>query len=165
MKDILETNRLLLNELTTNDFEFIFELVNTQEWIQFIGNRNIETYEDAKAYIQKIKENSDIQYWTVTLKEEKKLIGVITFIKRDYLDNSDIGFAFLPNFTKKGYAYEATKAVLNRVTKNDSHKRILATTLKENQNSIRLLEKLGLEFDKVIKVEDEELLLFAMEAN
>jgi ribosomal-protein-alanine N-acetyltransferase len=162
MTTILETNRLLLNELSANDFEFIFELLNTQEWIQFIGNRNINTHEDAKAYIQKIKGNPDIQYWTVTLKDEKKLIGVITFIKRDYLDNSDIGFAFLPNFTKKGYAFEATKAVLNEVTKNDLHKRVLATTLKENQNSIQLLEKLGLAFDKTITVESEELLLFAM---
>jgi len=161
MKNNLTTKRLSLNNLTLNDAEFIFELVNTPEWKQFIGDRNIKTLSDANEYINKLIYNPDINYWVVKLKDNQTLIGVITFIKRNYLEHHDIGFAFLARYTKKGYAYEATSAVLNEVRKDEVHDRIHATTIKENINSIQLLKKLGFEFDKEIQVEKEILLLYS----
>ena len=98
----------------------------------------------------------------VKLKDDKTAIGVVTFIKRDYLDHHDIGFAFLPDFCGSGYAYEATLAVLNKMVQQHNHSHILATTIPENSNSIKLLEKLGLQFEKEIKVEKETLHVYAV---
>lgn len=158
----ITTERLELSPLELGDGAFIFELLNTENWIRFIGNRNINSDEDAVNYIQKIRDNLDARYKVVRLKDGLVSIGVITFIKRHYLDHWDIGFAFLPEFEKKGYAFEATKAVLDEVKHDKSHEFILATTLKDNVNSINLLEKLGLKYDKDILIGDDNLMLFSM---
>ncbi len=156
------TPRLLLNELTLSDALFIAELVNTPEWIQFIGNRNINSLIEANEYVQKIIDNPTVNYWVVKLKDQEIPIGIITFIKREYLDHHDIGFAFLHQYTQKGYAYEAALAVLNDLAKHSNHQQILATTVKDNSNSIQLLEKLGLRFWKEIERENETLLVYAI---
>lgn len=137
----IKTERLLLKALAINDDEFIFELVNTEGWIKFIGNRNITSSNDAKTYIQKILHNENIFYWVVQLKEQDENIGLITFIKRDYLDHHDIGFAFLPRFFNKGYAYEASLALLKTLIDEVNPPHILATTIPENESSIKLLKK------------------------
>lgn len=160
-----QTERLLLNKLTIADTEFIRELVNTQEWIAFIGDRSIHTIEDAKKYVQKIIDNPNITYWVVKLKHEALSIGIITFIKRDYLASHDIGFAFLPEYAKKGYAFEAAASVLNDAIISDKHRQILATTMRENTNSINLLNKLGLRFEKEIQVEKDVLSIYAITAD
>jgi [ribosomal protein S5]-alanine N-acetyltransferase len=162
MQTQLTTTRLELSSLELSDSAFIFDLLNTENWIRFIGNRNINSDEDAVNYIQKIRDNLDARYKVVRLKDELTPIGVITFIKRHYLDHWDIGFAFLPEYAKKGYAFEATKAVLDEVKNDKSHEFILATTLKDNINSINLLEKLGLKYDKDILIGDDNLMLFSM---
>jgi RimJ/RimL family protein N-acetyltransferase len=144
----LSTRRLLIAPLTVNDAGFIFELVNTEGWLTFIGNRNIRTQTEAKAYIQKIIGNPEITYWVVKLKEDQIPMGIVTFIKRDYLPHPDIGFAFLPGFTGKGYAFEATRAVLDQLLCSNRLTYILATTVPGNVKSIRLLNKLGLQFER-----------------
>lgn len=80
-------------------------------------------------------------------------------MKRDYLDDHDIGFAFLPQYAKKGYAYEAVKAVLDLALKH--YPVLLATTISENKNSIALLSKLGLQYERTIKIENEKLLIYS----
>ncbi len=120
-----------------DDHLFILELVNTEGWIKFIGNRNITSQAEAMAYIQKVLNNENIFYWVVQLKGSNEKIGIITFIKRDYLEDHDIGFAFFPRFFKNGYAYEATVAVLNKILKELVHAHILATTVPGNISSIR----------------------------
>ena len=156
-KILLKTDRLLIAPLATNDNSFILELVNTDGWIKFIGNRNITSEIEATNYIQKIIDNPNTNYWLVKLKDNQTKIGIITFIKRDYLEHHDIGFAFLPNFTNNGYAYEATSAVLKNVIQDGNHKQILATTIPENISSIKLLKKLGLCFNKEIEIDKKKL--------
>ncbi|MEN9612765.1 MAG: hypothetical protein RLZZ628_3579, partial [Bacteroidota bacterium] len=136
---------------------------NTQGWLQFIGNRNVTTLEETKTYIQKMMDNPNIHYWVVRLNESSIPIGIVTFIKRDYLEYPDIGFAFLPQFGKNGYAHEATFAILNEIKKEKAPPQILATTLKDNLRSIQLLEKLGFQFEKAIQQADAELLLYAFQ--
>lgn len=153
----LLTGRLLIKPLSTTDDNFIFELVNTAGWIRFIGNRNISSQMEANAYIQKILENINIFYWVVKLKDNRQSIGIITYIKRDYLKHHDIGFAFLPSFFQNGYAYEATNAVLNKLTREQNLSHILTTTIPENINSIKLLKKIGLVFEEEIEVENKKL--------
>jgi [ribosomal protein S5]-alanine N-acetyltransferase len=164
MQEAYTTDRLTLKRLAPNDNAFIFELLNTKGWIQFIGNRNIETMDDADKYIQKIMNNPNVVYWVVQLKETRANIGLITFIKRDYLDHHDIGFAFLPKHANNGYAFEAAKTVLTDLLKVDQHQTIVATTLPNNAQSIKLLEKLGLQFVKIFENENEALCLFAIHA-
>lgn len=160
MQNNYSTARLLLEELTLHDAEFVMELVNTAEWIKYIGNRNINTAEEAGAYIQKIIDNPAINYWVVKTRDQKIPVGIISFIRRDYLPHHDIGFAFLNEHKKKGYAFEAALIVLNDALQNFNHTQVLATTIKENAKSIQLLQKLGFNFYKEIVHEDEPLFLF-----
>jgi len=162
MQATIATSRLLLEPLSQNDNHFILELVNSEGWLKYIGDRNIHCPEEAAAYIQKINSAPNITYWVVKRKEDATPIGIVTFIKRDFLEHHDIGFAFLPAFTNQGYAFEATQKGLSHITSNAQHAYILATTLPENKNSIRLLEKLGLRLSKEIEVANEKLHLYQM---
>lgn len=156
MQDQITTERLQLKLLSLNDHDFIIALLNTEGWITFIGQRNIYTKEEAIAYINRIMSNPNIFYWVVRIKENNKPIGIISFIKRDYLDHFDIGFALLPEFNGHGYAYEAANEVL-QIVSNNAFYPVLATTIPQNANSIKLLTKLGLCFEKAITVENEVL--------
>lgn len=162
MNNTIETQRLLISTVTAEGADFILELVNTPEWITFIGDKNVKTVDDARAYIDAILSSPNLTYWIVRAKERAAQLGIVTVIKREYLEHHDIGFAFLPQHTKKGYAVEAAKAVLAAEVQSGRHTQILATTLPENQASIVLLRKLGLAFEKEISVENKQLLLFSM---
>lgn len=157
---IITTDRLIIEPLSKNDDGFILELLNTEGWIKFIGDRNIKAKSDAIAYIQKINGNQSVCYWTVKLKTSKVAIGIITFIKRDYLKHNDIGFAFLPQYSNKGFAYEATKNVLEHLILMHDLTTILAITIPGNLNSIKLLEKIGFQFDSIIEIEKVILHLY-----
>jgi [ribosomal protein S5]-alanine N-acetyltransferase len=158
MQHTYTTPRLVLTELTLDDSEFILELVNSPGWLQFIGDRNVRSKEEAINYVQKIMANPSIKYWVVKIKESGIRVGIITFIKRVELDYPDIGFAFLSRFSKQGYAREATEAVLRDV--NKEHACLLAITMKENTSSIRLLERLDFHFDREIIKEEETLQVY-----
>lgn len=160
-----ETARLRLTDLTPADSGFILELVNSPGWLAFIGDRNIRTKEDAEVYIAKIRTNDTTRYWVVRLKEQNSAIGVVTLIRRDYLDHPDIGFAFLPEHSKNGYAFEAAATVLKNIMNSELYPEILATTVKENDHSIRLLEKLGLTFKQEIINDNEPLLLYSIRSD
>jgi RimJ/RimL family protein N-acetyltransferase len=162
LKTKYKTERLLLRELSTDDADFIFELVNTDGWIKFIGDRNIKSGEDANLYIQKILANTDISYRVVTLPNQKTAIGIVTVIKRDYLEYHDIGFAFLPAYTGRGFAFEATLAVLTNLLVSGEHTVVLATTIKENSSSVNLLQKLGFSFSREVNSEKDKLQLFSI---
>lgn len=154
------TERLILSPLENKDNSFIFELLNTDGWIKFIGNRNIHSNEDALAYINRIRTNPSVQYWTVRTRNANEAVGIVTLIQRDYLDQPDIGFAFLPAHSGKGYAYEASGEVMKNLLQDESIHSIHAVTLPGNAASISLVKKLGLLFDKIIHVNDETLHLY-----
>lgn len=158
------TDRLLIEPLAVSDNIFIWKLVNTEGWLKFIGNRNIHSGIEATTYIQKILDNPNSDYFVIKLKDKIK-IGIVTFIKRDYLENPDIGFAFLPEYAGNGYAYEATSAVLKNLTQISNLPQVLATTLPQNISSIKLLEKLGFSFEKELEVENITLHLYSSSLN
>jgi ribosomal-protein-alanine N-acetyltransferase len=157
---VLNTERLLLERLNSNHNALILELLNTSGWIKFIGDRNVHSIEDANNYINKINCNTSIAYWAVTLKETSQPLGLVTLIQRDYLQNPDIGFAFLPQFNGNGYAYEAANALLNFLTNEAGINTIEACTLPDNASSIKLLEKLGLQFIEQITHENDLLSIY-----
>lgn len=158
------TERLTLSLLKKEDAVFIEQLVNTEGWLKFIGDRNVHSVADAEAYIEKITANPDINYWVARTKELNKPVGVISFIKRDYLEHWDIGFAVLPEEHGKGYAYEGAMCVLKYNANNGKHSRFLATVMNSNTTSVKLLEKMGLSFEKEIVLDAGPLMLFSAEA-
>ncbi|HEY5968737.1 MAG TPA: GNAT family N-acetyltransferase [Chitinophagaceae bacterium] len=162
MQSPLLTERLSITNLNTTDAKFIFELVNTEGWLTYIGDRNIHSPEDARSYIQKIIDSSNISYWVVRLRQDDTPAGIISLINRDHLEYPDIGFAFLPSFTSKGYAHEATEIVLKHFIDNTKHPFVLGVTVVENTASISLLKKLGFQFQKELEVKKEKLLVYVL---
>jgi [ribosomal protein S5]-alanine N-acetyltransferase len=159
----LITERLIIKPLALTDVSFILELLNSEGWIKFIGNRNVTSQVEASTYIERILENKNIVYWVVKLRDSQVPVGIVTFIKRDYLEHHDIGFAFLPNFAKKGYAYEATNAVLQQLIRERNITHILAITVPENMKSIKLLKKIGLAFEKEIELANGKVDVYGLQ--
>ena len=161
----IETERLLLRQYTLIDAPFIYKLMNSEGWLKNIGDRNIKTIEDAEAYMQKNYLSSYEKHgfgpYLVSLKDGTP-IGSSGLYKRDSLDHPDVGFAFLPEFGNKGYAFEAAKAVMKFASDKLKLQTIVGITLSENHHSIKLLKKLGLSEIGTYTYEDgEELLLFS----
>lgn len=165
--NIFETERLILKQATLNDSNFFFRLLNSPNWLEFIGDRGIITENDASAYIQKSLIDSYEKWgyglYKMCLRENEVPIGICGFLKRAYLANVDIGFAVLPEYAGRGYTLEASKAMLEFGKLKLGMNTILAITTKENIKSINLLQKIGLsEVGKVKPNErEEELLLFS----
>jgi RimJ/RimL family protein N-acetyltransferase len=166
-KHILETERLRLSEFTLADTAFIVELLNTPGWLQFIGDRNVRTEEQAAAYLQNGPLKSYAANGFGLLKAEMKdgatPIGMCGILKRDDLDTPDIGFAFLPRFNGQGYAFEVASALLAYAKAHLSMPTVSAITLPHNARSIRLLERLGFKFVRpfCFPNSEEELLLYS----
>lgn len=165
---IAETNRLIISQFTLEDANFFLELVNTPNWIKYIGERHIKTIEQAQEAIKnghlKSYKTYGFGFYKLQLKEHNNItIGTCGLIKRDSLDHVDIGFAMLPKFEGKGFGFESSQAMLKLAKETFKLEKIVAITLPTNTNSIKLLEKLGLSFEKKVKPfeDDEELLLFA----
>ena len=147
---LIETERTCVKALSQDDAEFMYQLMNTSDWLEFIGNRNIKNINDAADYIKKVETSNEINFWVVQLKDQILPVGVVTIIKKAYLDHPDLGFAMLPIYYKKGYAYEGAKRIISHYFNDTSNKKILATSLKNNISSIGLLNKLGFEYEEEI---------------
>lgn len=163
---ILETDRLTLSELTFGDSSFVLELVNTPGWLTYIGDRNIKNSEQAKEYLENgpLKSYAQHQFglWLVTRKQDGAKLGICGLLKRDYLDQPDLGFAFLPEFTGQGYAQESANATIAYAHSRLKITDISALVLAENKRSIHLLEKIGMAFKETIAVGSESLQLYGV---
>jgi ribosomal-protein-alanine N-acetyltransferase len=163
---ILETERLILRQMRAEDAEFIFELVNEAAFIRNIGDKGVRTLDDARNYILNGPVASYAKFgfglYMVALRETGEAIGICGLLKRDSLGDVDIGFAFLERFRKKGFAYEAAAAVMGYGRNALGLKRIVAITSADNDGSMRVLEKIGLRFEKTIRMpgSDEDIRLF-----
>jgi RimJ/RimL family protein N-acetyltransferase len=163
---VAETKRLIISELSLEDAPFFLELVNSKNWIKYIGDRHVKTIKEAEDYLTKgtLKSYKDYGFGFYKLQEKQsnKTIGTCGLIKRDELDDVDLGFAFLPKFEGQGFGFESSKAILTLAGEKFKLKKLLAITLPNNFSSIKLLEKLGFVYQKrVIPFEDNvELLLF-----
>jgi RimJ/RimL family protein N-acetyltransferase len=164
---IIETKRLILRELSAEDAEFVLELINEPAWKKNIGDRGIRTTEGAREYILNgpaaSYEKFGFGLWLVELKESGVSVGICGLIKRETLEDVDIGFAFLERFWSKGYAVESAAAVMDYGRDALGLKRIVAITVPENLGSIKVLEKIGMRFEKMFKTAEdaEEIKLFA----
>ena len=188
---ILETERTILREIVKTDAEFILDLLNQPSFIRYIGDRNVRTIDEARDYIEsRFTENYKkfgFGMWAVELKATRASasmsksaltderasafeiapMGICGFVKRDSLPDVDIGFAFLPQYARKGYAFESAATALEYGRDVLQLKRILAITSKDNESSGRLLGKLNFKFERltVLPGDDEELKLFTFPAS
>jgi len=164
---ILETPRLILRHVVDTDAAFVLDLLNQPSFIKYIADRGVRTLDQARDYIAtrftKSYEDHGLGLYMVELKEDGTPVGLSGLVNRDTLPNPDIGFAFLPQFWSKGYAFESAEAVRNYARDTLGIKRLLAITSQDNESSGRLLEKIGLRFDELIVQGDEELKLFSID--
>ncbi|WP_024769312.1 GNAT family N-acetyltransferase [Aquimarina macrocephali] len=164
MRKILETERLSLREFNLEDSDFVLKLINSPKWIEFIGDRNIKTNVEAEGYlknnlIKSYKENG-FGLWVVVLKETNVSIRMCGLVNRDTLEDIDIGFAMLPEYLGMGYGYEIANATMN-YAKNTLHlDKIVGITNPNNIASIKLLNKIGLRFEKTIELSEKDTVLF-----
>ena len=154
-RTILETERLTLKELSISDAEFILKLLNTPTWLKFIGDKNVHNIQDAEDYltngpIASYKENG-FGLWLVSLKESGEPIGMCGLIKRDYLYYVDIGFALMPEYEGLGYGFEMARATMSYSRKILRIDKVVAITDENNEASIKLLNKIGLKFEKTVE--------------
>jgi RimJ/RimL family protein N-acetyltransferase len=165
---ILETKRLIICEFQLKDADFILKLLNTPTWIEFIGDRGVHDLKDAEKYISekliKSYRSNGFGLYMVKLKDETP-IGMCGLVNRPTLKDVDIGFAMLPEYAGKGYGYESSKAILDWAKDELKLNRVVGITVMDNENSINLLEKLGLNFEKTIDSDGEELCLFGINFN
>ena len=160
-----ETPRLILRRFTVDDAEFILTLLNEPSFLRYIGDKKVRNLEDARQYILNgpiaSYERNGFGLYAVELKESHTPIGMCGLLKREELPDPDIGFALLPDFWNRGFAFEAAAAVLQDA--RQKLERILAITTPHNDASIDLLERLGFGFDRFIQMADgQQLKLFLL---
>jgi RimJ/RimL family protein N-acetyltransferase len=157
---VIETERLTLRQLVTTDAEFILGLLNQPSFLRYIGDKGVRTIDDARNYIVSGPRNSyernGFGLWLVELRNTKIPTGICGLLKRDTLTDADVGFAFLPEFWSMGYAYESASAVMGYARNVIGLKRVLAITNPDNAGSIKVLEKIGLRFEKMIRLSESE---------
>ena len=158
----IETDRLIIRPINLTDSKFIIELVNSEGWLKFIGNRNISNDNDAEKYIQKILDSPNFYYNVFQLKTTKEPIGIVTFLNRSEQRFPDIGFAMLPKYEKNGYTLEASRKYLDEIIESNKYENIIAITIPDNEKSIRLLMKLGLEYESDYIRDNETLSIFSL---
>jgi ribosomal-protein-alanine N-acetyltransferase len=168
---VLETERLVLRRLATDDAPFLLELLNEPSFLRYIGDKGVRTEADARRYVEAgpllSYERFGFGLYRVELRESGEPIGMCGLLKRDALPDVDVGFAFLPRFWSKGYAFESAAAVLAHARDALGRGRILAITTPDNVASIRLLEKLGFRFERMARVPEDgpEVKVFGREAS
>jgi RimJ/RimL family protein N-acetyltransferase len=143
------------------DADFILEQLNEPSFIQNIGDRGVRTLADANSYLVRgpiaSYAKNGFGLYLVVLKETNQSIGMCGLIKRDGLDDVDIGYSFLPRFWSKGYAVEAALATIEYARNVIGLKRLVAITDPANEGSIRVLEKIGLRFEKMVRLSEDDI--------
>src|SRR3954454_6961918 len=162
----VRTARLELRELEASDAAFILELLNDPSWLEYIGNKAVHDEAGALAYIEKTRamyRTRGFGLWAVVRREDGARLGLCGLIKRDQLEDVDLGFGFLSRFQRGGHGYESAAAVLAWGRESLGLARIVAITTPANVASCGLLEKLGFALeDSLPWSTGEEMRLYAV---
>jgi RimJ/RimL family protein N-acetyltransferase len=158
--NVIETERLNLREMSEADAEFVFEILNDPGFVRFVGDRGVRTHEAAARYINERFVESYRQngfgLWLVETKDEKARAGICGLINRGALPGIEVGYAFLPPFRSKGYAFEAASAATVYARDVLRLSRLYAIVNPDNAVSIRVLEKLGMSYERPVRLTGEE---------
>lgn len=157
---IIETRRLAIRPLTLDDAGFVWELLNDDDFLKFIGDRGVRTVDDAIEYLKQgplaMYERLGFGLWCVELKTTHTTIGICGLLKRDWLDDVDIGFAFLPDFRGKGYAFEASRAVIAYAIDTLGIQHLAAIVSPTNAKSQSLLGRLGMRYRSLVRAPEAD---------
>lgn len=165
----LTTARLRLRRLELDDAPFALELLNEPAYIRFIADRGVRTLEDARRYLQEgplaMYERHGFGLWHVARIADGEAIGMCGLLRREVLPDVDIGYAYLARHGSQGYAFEAAAAVLALGTRRFGLKRVIGVVSEDNAASIRVLEKLGMRFERMypMHADQPEVRLYAVE--
>lgn len=163
---VLDTERLTLRWLTAADAPFMLGLLNEPSFIENIGDRGVRTVEGASEYITRgavaSYEQNGYGLYLVERKDGGVPVGICGLVKRPFLDDADVGFAFLPQYWSQGYAHESAAAVMRLARDRLGLGRVVAIVSPGNEPSMRLLRKIGLEYERMIALPEsgEECALF-----
>ena len=169
---IRQSERLRLRPLDESDAPFLLELLNDPDWHRHIGDRGVRTLDDARAYVRSgpmaMYARHGFGLWAVEGRgaEPKEPLGICGLLQRDTLDDIDLGFAFLARHRGRGLALEAARLSLDHAREALGKTRVLAITSLDNQASIRLLERFGFHFERILTLGNDPtpLRLFAWSA-
>jgi ribosomal-protein-alanine N-acetyltransferase len=162
----LPTQRLRLRAFTTADASFIVELLNSPGWLRYIGDRQVHTLDQARAWLcngpMAMQAQQGFALWAVQRCSDGVTIGMCGLVRREGLDDPDIGYAFLPQHLGRGYAREAAASTLRHGFEVLGLPRILAITRPDNAASMRVLESIGMRFERRLRLpgHDADSLLF-----
>lgn len=158
--NVLQTARLNLRTMSLDDADFIVELLNDPSFLRFVGDKGVRTAGDARQYIVSGPMDSYARHgfglWLVELRTSETPIGICGLLKRDTLSDVDIGFAVLPKYRSQGFAFESAAAVMDYGRNVLGLRRVVAIASDDNAGSIRVLEKIGMIFDRMIRLSDGE---------
>jgi RimJ/RimL family protein N-acetyltransferase len=138
----------------------MLELVNTEGWLKYIGDRKVHTVTDAEAYIQRILDNPLYFYHVIEMNDTTDPVGIISFLKRDDQKYFDLGFALLPAYEGQGIASEAANKYLTTIQSQQEFENIIAICVPENLKSISVLKKLGFSYQYDYKQGEEVLSIY-----
>lgn len=167
--NVIQTSRLNLRKFELSDASFVLQLLNSPNWLEFIGDKGVHTLADAEAYLQNGSMKSYAEhgfgFYAVVEKSTHTLIGMCGLIKRAGLENVDLGYAFLEEYTGKGFGAEATAATVAYALNTLNLNRLVAIVNPENSASINLLRKIGMRFERIVNIDDyqQSLALYAIE--
>ncbi len=157
---VCETERLRTRHFCLDDAEFTLRLLNEPSFVENIADKGVRTLADARAYLLSGPMASYKRFGfglnRVELKVSSVPIGMCGLLKRDSLEDADIGYAFLPEYCAKGYAFESAFAVMNYANTALALERLVAVVNPANQRSIRLLEKLDFKYEKMVSLYESE---------
>ena len=157
---VLDTERLSLRRLTVDDAPVILELLNDPDFLRFVGDKGVRTLADARDYISSGPLASYHRYgfglWLIELKASLLPVGICGLLKREALPDADLGFALLPRYRSVGYALESASAVLQYGREVLGLGRIVAIADSDNSASIRILEKIGMRFERMVRLSENQ---------
>lgn len=150
MSEILETERLILRELNTNDAENFYRLNLNPNVIKYTGNSAFKDINEAKDFLENYQDYklNGFGRWAVIGKANNEFLGWCGLKYDKHLDETDIGFRFFEEHWNKGFATESAKACLDHGFENLNLKSIIGRAMSENLASIKVLEKIGLKFER-----------------
>ncbi len=156
----LETGRLTLRRLELADAPFLVTLLNEPSFLENIGDRGVRNVEDAARYLRDgpfaMYERFGFGLWHAARRADGVAVGMCGLLKRDNLPDVDIGYAYLPAFWGQGYAIEAAAAVLEHAARKFGLKRVIGIVSQGNAASIRVLEKLGMRYERPFSMRPDE---------
>lgn len=156
----IETPRLKLRRFVFDDAPSVVELLTQPSFLKNIGDRGVRNVEDAHRYLREgpmaMYEQFGFGLWHTSRRSDGQFVGMCGLLKRDILPDVDIGYAYLPEHWGQGYAIEAARAALDHGVRKFGLKRVIGVVSDHNDGSIRVLEKLGMKFERMHSMRADE---------